>query len=77
MLEHVDLHAMGHNSSAYIHTVTEVLKLAFADRECYYGDPDFATVPIEALLSQEYAQTRMQLVDADRASPGLPHLAIR
>ena len=72
MLEHVDLHAMGHNSPAYIHTVTEVLKLAFADRECYYGDPDFATVPVEALLSQEYAQTRLQLVDADRASPGLP-----
>lgn len=72
MLEHVDLRAMGHNSPAYIHTVTEVLKLAFADRECYYGDPDFATVPIEALLSRDYARARVQLVDADRASPGLP-----
>jgi gamma-glutamyltranspeptidase/glutathione hydrolase len=72
MLEHVDLHAMGHNSPSYIHTVTEVLKLAFADREFYYGDSDFATVPIEALLSRDYAQTRMQLVDANHASPGLP-----
>lgn len=72
MLEHVDLRAMGHNSPAYIHTVTEVLKLAFADREFYYGDPDFATVPIEALLSRDYAQVRLPLVDAERASPGLP-----
>jgi gamma-glutamyltranspeptidase/glutathione hydrolase len=72
MLEHVDLYAMGHNSPTYIHTVTEVLKLAFADRECYYGDPDFAAVPIEALLRRDYAKMRVQLVDADRASPGLP-----
>lgn len=72
MLEHVDLRALGHNSPAYIHTVTEVLKLAFADRECYYGDPDFANVPVEALLRRDYAQARVQLVDANRASPGLP-----
>ena len=39
MLEHVDLPALGHNSPAYVHTLTEVLKLAFADRERYYGDP--------------------------------------
>ncbi len=72
MLEHVDLRAMGHNSPAYIHTVMEVLKLAFADRECYYGDPDFAAVPIDALLSRDYAQARLQLVDANFAHPGLP-----
>jgi gamma-glutamyltranspeptidase/glutathione hydrolase len=72
MLDHVDLRAMGHNSPAYIHTVTEALKLAFADRECYYGDPDFATVPIEALLSRDYAKARMRWVNPDRASPGLP-----
>ena len=77
MLEQVDLRAMGHNSSAYIHTVTEVLKLAFADRECYYGDPDFAASPsgsqlIDALLSEDYARARLQLVDANRANPGLP-----
>ena len=46
MLEHLDVRALGHNSPAYIHTVTEVLKLAFADRERYYGDPKFAAVPI-------------------------------
>ena len=72
MLENVDLRAMGHNSPAYIHTITEVFKLAFADREFYYGDPDYAMVPIEALLSRDYAQARVQLVDDNRASPGLP-----
>ncbi len=72
MLEYVDLRALGHNSPAYIHTVTEVLKLAFADREMYYGDPDFATVPIEALLSPDYAAARVALVDATRATPELP-----
>ncbi len=72
MLEQIDLHALGHNSPAYIHTVTEVLKLAFADRELYYGDPNFATVPIGALLSRDYAAARLGLVDANRAAPGLP-----
>jgi gamma-glutamyltranspeptidase/glutathione hydrolase len=71
MLEHVDLRALGHNSPAYIHTVTEVLKLAFADRECYYGDPAFATVPIGDLLSKDYARERMRSVGQE-ASPGLP-----
>ncbi len=72
MLEHVDFRALGHNSPAYIHTVAEVLKLAFADREFYYGDPDFAPVPIDALLSRDYAVARVALVDANRAAPGLP-----
>ncbi len=72
MLEHVDLRALGHNSPAYIHTVTEVLKLAFADREHYYGDPDFATVPIEPLLSKDYAAARVTLLDDARACPELP-----
>jgi gamma-glutamyltranspeptidase/glutathione hydrolase len=71
MLEHIELRALGHNSPAYIHTVTEVLKLAFADRERYYGDPNFATVPLSDLLSKAYAAERVKLV-ADQASPGLP-----
>jgi gamma-glutamyltranspeptidase/glutathione hydrolase len=71
MLEHVDLRALGHNSPAYIHTVTEVLKLAFADRECYYGDPAFVTVPISDLLSKDYARERVRMVGQE-ASPGLP-----
>lgn len=71
MLEHVELRALGHNSPAYIHTVTEVLKLAFADRERYYGDPNFAAVPIAGLLSKAYAAERVKLVGA-RACPELP-----
>lgn len=71
MLEHVDLRGLEHNSPAYIHTVTEVLKLAFADRERYYGDPDFASVPIDDLLSKAYAAERVKLV-GDQACPELP-----
>ncbi len=72
ILENFDLKAMGHNSTAYIHTVSQAVNLAFADREAYYGDPDFATVPIDGLLSKEYARERAALIDASRAMPGLP-----
>ena len=48
MLERHDLRAMGHNSPRYVHTVVEALKLAMADREAYYADPEFASVPIDA-----------------------------
>ena len=57
-----------HNSAAYIHTVVECMKLAFADREYYYGDPEFADVPMDRLLSKEYATERRRLVDPDSAS---------
>ena len=78
MLEHLapqgpeSLRAMGHNSPEYIHTVAEAIKLAFADRERYYGDPNFASVPIDGLLSKEYAATRAKLIQRDRACPELP-----
>ena len=72
ILEHFDLRAMGHNSPAYIHTVTEALKLGFGDREAFYGDPDYATVPIDGLLSKEYAAERAQLIDPEGAYPGQP-----
>ncbi len=51
ILQGFDLKAMRHNSAAYIHAVTEALKLAAADREVYFGDPDFVDVPLDALLS--------------------------
>ena len=72
ILENFDLKQMGHNSPAYVHTVAEALKLAFADREAYYGDPDFADVPIDGLLSKEYAAKRAKLIDLDMAHPKLP-----
>ena len=71
MLGHLDLPALGHNSPAYVHTVTEALKLAFADRECYYGDPEFAAVPIDGLLDEAYAAQRLQGI-GERACPELP-----
>ena len=72
ILENFDLRAMGHNSTAYIHTVSQAVNLAFADREAYYGDPDFATVPIDGLLSKEYARERAALIDSSKAMPELP-----
>ena len=72
VLESFDLKAMGHNSPAYIHTVAEALKLSFGDREAFYGDPDYAAVPIDGLLSKEYAAQRAQLIDPEGAYPAQP-----
>jgi len=70
MLATVDLRALGHNSARYIHVVTEALKLAFADRERYYGDaPD---IPLDALLAPAYARERAALIRLDRAMPEAP-----
>jgi gamma-glutamyltranspeptidase / glutathione hydrolase len=75
LLEGFDLAGLGHGSAAYIHTVTECAKLAFADREAWYGDPELYDVPMETLLSRGYADERRKLVD-DMASgelrPGAP-----
>ena len=68
LLEGFDLAAMGHNSADYIHTVIEAAKLAFADREAYYGDPEFIDVPLDGLLSDRYAAIRRQLIDSAHAS---------
>jgi gamma-glutamyltranspeptidase / glutathione hydrolase len=70
LLEGFDLAAMGHASAEYVHTVTECAKLAFADREAWYGDPDFVDVPLDLLLSREYASERRALV-GDEASAEL------
>jgi gamma-glutamyltranspeptidase/glutathione hydrolase len=72
ILERFDLGGMGHNSAIYIHTVTEALKLVFADRERYYGDPHFVDVPLEELLSPEYARRRAGQIDPHRAWPDMP-----
>ena len=63
---------MGHNSAAYIHAVTEALKLAAADREVYFGDPAFVDVPLDILLSDDYAARRRARIDPARAWPGMP-----
>jgi gamma-glutamyltranspeptidase / glutathione hydrolase len=72
ILEGFDLRAMGHNSAAYIHTVTQALNLAFADREQYIGDPAFVDVPMDAMLSEAYLRERRRLIDPDHAWPSMP-----
>ncbi len=68
ILEGYDLRAMGHNSPEYLHTVVEAAKLAFADRDRYYGDPKFSKIPEPILLSKEYAAERRKLIDPEKAS---------
>ena len=75
LLEDFDLAAMGRESAEFVHTVVECSKLAFADREAWYGDPERVDVPLETLLSREYAAARRALVGAeasDELRPGSP-----
>lgn len=68
ILESYDLKSMGHNSPEYLHTVLEAVKLAFADRDKFYGDPKFSKIPEETLLSKSYAAERRKLIDPQHAS---------
>jgi gamma-glutamyltranspeptidase/glutathione hydrolase len=70
-LEGIDLKSMGHNSPQYIHTVTQAIDLAMADRDAYVGDAAFVDVPLDILLSKEYAQARRAAL-TDRAFETLP-----
>jgi len=76
MLERFDLKGMGPGSADYWHVLIEAMKLAFADREQYYGDPLQVKIPAEGLLSQAYAAKRAALIDPKRAiaelRPGNP-----
>jgi|SRR5579871_942031 len=62
ILEGYDLRAMRWNSADYLHTLVEALKLAYADRDTYYGDPKFNKIPVDRLLSKEYAADRRKLI---------------
>lgn len=62
ILEGFDLKSLGHNSAEYLHLLIESAKLAFADREAYYGDPFFDKVPLDVLLSKSYAEKRRGLI---------------
>jgi gamma-glutamyltranspeptidase/glutathione hydrolase len=81
LLEGFDLKSMGQNSPQYIHTVVEAEKLGYADRDAYYGDPDFNKIPAQ-LVSKEYANLRRPLINEKQASadhiPGDPeHMQAR
>jgi gamma-glutamyltranspeptidase/glutathione hydrolase len=78
ILENFDLGGLGYNSVDYIHTVYQAMNLAFADRDFYYGDPDFPPAePTRGLLSKEYAKQRAATIRKDRndaaAGPGDPY----
>jgi gamma-glutamyltranspeptidase/glutathione hydrolase len=72
ILENFDLKAMGYNSANYIHTVYQAMNLAYADRDFYYGDPDFPPEePIRGLLSKAYAKERVALVKPGHNDPAI------
>ncbi len=68
MLEPYDLTKWTRHSPEYIHTITEAMKLCFADRDAYLGDPEFVEVPIGPMLSSNYLEMRRGLIDPQRAS---------
>jgi gamma-glutamyltranspeptidase/glutathione hydrolase len=70
-LEGLDLKSMGHNSPQYIHTVTQAIDLAMADRDAYVGDPAFVDVPLDVLLSKDFADNRRAAM-TDKAYTSLP-----
>jgi gamma-glutamyltranspeptidase/glutathione hydrolase len=72
ILEDIDLAALGHNSPAYVHHVSEALNLAFADREAYVGDPRFIDVPVSGLLSDAYAAEQRARIRRDKAFGRMP-----
>lgn len=72
MLENFDLNAMGFNSARYIHALYQVMNLAFADRDFYYGDPYFPPEePIKGLLSKDYAKERIKLINWKKNDPDI------
>jgi gamma-glutamyltranspeptidase / glutathione hydrolase len=72
LLSGIDVTSMRVNSAQYIHTLTEALKLAYADRDTYYGDPKFVKVPSEELLSMKYADERRKLIGQTASMEFLP-----
>lgn len=82
ILEGIDLAAMDPYGADFVHTVTEAMKLAYADREAYYGDPDHFDIPLDRLLSRDYGAERAALIGETASHeqrpgrlPGLEHLA--
>jgi gamma-glutamyltranspeptidase / glutathione hydrolase len=72
LVEQIGLDDLVHNSSAYLHLIVECLKLAFADRESFFGDPAFVDVPINRLLAPQTIARRAAAVHRDRAFPEMP-----
>ena len=72
MLENFDLKSMGYNSASYIHTMSQVLNMSFADCDFYYGDPYFPPEePMKGLLSKEYAKERVKQISKEKNDPNI------
>ena len=69
ILEQDDLKEMGHNSAAYLHMLTESMKLAYADRSEYLADPDFVDVPVAQLIDKAYSARQRKLINPHKATP--------
>ena len=69
MLENFDVSSMTRNSTEFVHLLTEIQRLAYADRAIHLGDPDFYPSPVPMLISKDYAKKRLELVSMDRATP--------
>ncbi len=75
ILEGFDMASMGYGSADHLHHFVEAKKLAYEDLSKYYGDPDFGDIPLETLLSKDYAASRRDLISPDKAGeylPGIP-----
>jgi len=72
MLNGRDLKSLGHNTPEYIHVLTEALKLAYADRHAYVGDPDFVDVPYKQMVDPDYLAERARNISMEKAAPGMP-----
>ena len=77
MVQEAGLERLAHNSPEYIHLLTELMNLAFADRDAHIADPRFHPVPLDRLLAPAYAKERVACVDPARAHPGLPEAGLR
>ncbi|WP_109097134.1 gamma-glutamyltransferase [Aquimarina sp. AU58] len=68
ILEKYDLKSMGFGTTEYLHILTEAKKLAYEDRAKFYADPDFNTIPVDQLVSKNYADQRRKLIDKNKAA---------
>ena len=69
MLENFEVRAMKRNSTEFVHILTEIQRLAYADRAIHLGDPDFYPSPVPMLISKDYAKKRLGLISMDKATP--------
>ena len=69
MLENFDVSSMTRNSTEFVHMLTEIQRLAYADRAIHLGDPDFYPSPVPMLISKDYAKKRLELISMDKATP--------